>query len=275
MWITPEENAKIGFQYNNSSDSEIYYSIDEGQTFNIMSHYTHGSQQINAVDVPKNTNIYFKGIDNNGGGRFIISQPGNYTSFVKFNIYGDISALKCTTHKSMFSSQFVVEVSKNLLSNIILSEGCFNSMFSGCEYLTQAPNLPATTLVKECYKGMFTKCIELTNPPAMEATTSAEEACFGMFQGCSKLERSPIIKMKILASNCCYKMFYDCKNLNYITSYIDKDYLGNDYTEQWLYNVSSSGTYYDRNTQILNNLLIDRSYNTVPEPWNIDDGIIS
>ena len=275
MWITPEENAKIGFQYNNSSDSEIYYSIDEGQTFNIMSHYTHGSQQINAIDVPKNTNIYFKGIDNNGGGRFIISQPGNCTSFVKFNIYGDISTLKCTTHESMFSGQFVVEVSKNLLSNISLSERCFYLMFSGCKYLIQAPNLPATTLVKECYKGMFTNCIELTQPPAMEATTSAEEACSGMFQGCTKLERSPIIKMKTLASNCCYKMFYNCENLNYVTSYIDKDYLGNDYTEQWLYNVSSPGTYYDRNTQILNNLLIDRSYNTVPEPWNIDDGIIS
>ena len=275
MWITPEENAKIGFQYNNSSDSEIYYSIDEGQTFNIMSHYTHGSQQINAIDVPKNTNIYFKGIDNNGGGRFIISQPGNYTSFVKFNIYGDISTLKCTIYKSMFQGQFVVEVSKNLLSNVTLSERCFYSMFYNCKYLTQAPDLLAQILVKECYKNMFGNCIALTQSPLLEAITSAEEACSGMFQGCSKLERSPIIKMKILASNCCYKMFYDCKNLNYITSYIDKDYLGNDYTEQWLYYVSSSGTYYDRNTQILNNLLIDRSYNTVPEPWNIDDGIIS
>ena len=276
MWITPEEDAKIGFQYTNSSDPKIYYSIDEGRTFNVMSHYTHNSQQTNAIEVPKNTNIYFKGFDNNGGGRFIISHPDDYASFVKFNIYGDISALKCTTYKSMFSSQFVVEVSKNLLSNIILSEGCFNSMFSYCEYLIQAPDLLAEKLVKECYKAMFTRCTKLTQPPEMKATTSAEEACSGMFQGCTKLKNSPTIKMRTLASNCCYKMFCDCTSLNCVTSYIGKDYLGNDYTGQWLYNASSSGTYFDKNDdQVLYNLLIgNRNSTTVPEKWDIDEGDI-
>ena len=274
MWITPKENAKIGFQYNDSSESKIYYSIDEGQTFNVMYHYTYGSQQTNTIDVPKNTNIYFKG-DNNSGGHFIVLQPDNYTSFVKYNIYGDLSVLKCTTHESMFSSQFVVEVSKNLLSNIILSEKCFHSMFSGCEYLTHAPDLPAKILAKECYKGMFARCVELTQPPAMEATTSAEEACSGMFQGCTKLEKSPIIKMKILDLNCCYRMFYECNNLNYVTSYIDKDYLNDDYTGQWLYYVSLYVTYYDKNNQILSMLLTNRSETTVPENWEIYEGSIS
>ena len=70
-------------------------------------------------------------------------------------------------------------------------------------------------------------------------------------------------------------MFYDCKKLNYITSDINKDYLGNDYTSQWLHNVASPGTYYDRNSQLLNQLLTTRNSSTVPDYWNIDEGVVS
>ena len=35
-------------------------------------------------------------------------------------------------------------------------------MFSGCTSLTQAPELPATTLANYCYKGMFSGCTRLS-----------------------------------------------------------------------------------------------------------------
>ena len=41
------------------------------------------------------------------------------------------------------------------LGDIVLAEGCYKSMFSGCSKLTQAPALPATTLASKCYESMF------------------------------------------------------------------------------------------------------------------------
>ena len=38
---------------------------------------------------------------------------------------------------------------------------CYFSMFQGCTNLTQAPELPATTLASYCYEGMFYKCTGL------------------------------------------------------------------------------------------------------------------
>ena len=35
-------------------------------------------------------------------------------------------------------------------------------MFSGCTSLTQAPELPATTLEEGCYEKMFNKCTKLS-----------------------------------------------------------------------------------------------------------------
>lgn len=274
MWITPEEDAKIGFQYENPSGNKIYYSIDEGKTFNIMNQYTHNNQQVNGVSVSKGTNIYFKGIDNNEGGKFIISKPNNYTAFIKFDVYGDISSLKSTTYKSMFMSQYVKTVSKNLLINVNLSEECFYQMFNQCVFLTQAPDLPAKTLTEGCYKGMFANCTSLINPPAMNAEVSAIDACNGMFQECSALTSSPIIKMKTLEQNCCHKMFYGCINLIKVTSYVDADYLGSTYTGEWLY-YTGEGIYYDKNQQILNQILTERSGNTVPSSWNIEEGTLS
>ena len=39
---------------------------------------------------------------------------------------------------------------------------CYNSMFYGCTSLTQAPELPATTLKDYCYNSMFYGCTSLT-----------------------------------------------------------------------------------------------------------------
>lgn len=38
---------------------------------------------------------------------------------------------------------------------------CYSNMFNGCKSLTQAPELPATTLVNDCYLEMFNGCTSL------------------------------------------------------------------------------------------------------------------
>ena len=72
----------------------------------------------------------------------------------------------------MFSdSTSLVDVSELNLNDIIISTGCYESMFSGCTSLKSAPKLPATTLANNCYNSMFkgcTKIIELHYPKSIE-----------------------------------------------------------------------------------------------------------
>lgn len=49
----------------------------------------------------------------------------------------------------------------------ILSERCYEGMFSGCTSLISAPELPATTLVKGCYNSMFRYCSNLKSVTAL------------------------------------------------------------------------------------------------------------
>ena len=91
-------------------------------------------------------------------------------------------------------------------------------MFSGCEYLTTAPALPATTLAKSCYYGMFEYCSGLTTAPVLPATT--------------------------LVLACYREMFLWCNNLSSVTCYATEETLYGYNTNDWLYGASSSGTFY-------------------------------
>ncbi len=68
-------------------------------------------------------------------------------------------------------------------------------MFYGCTSLTQAPELPATTLPVEsnvesgCYSNMFSGCTSLTQAPALPATTLADFCYSSMFRGCTSLSQ--------------------------------------------------------------------------------------
>ena len=66
-----------------------------------------------------------------------------------------------------------------------LGESCYESMFSGCMSLTQAPVLPATTLATSWYKNMFADCYSITTAPELPATTLAENCYYNMFNSCS------------------------------------------------------------------------------------------
>ena len=63
---------------------------------------------------------------------------------------------------------------------------CYYSMFEGCTSLTQAPNLPATTLARSCYNNMFFYCTSLTKAPELPATTLANYCYSYMFDNCTK-----------------------------------------------------------------------------------------
>ena len=94
-----------------------------------------------------------------------------------------------------------------------LIDGCYQSMFEGCTSLTQAPELPATTLAFNCYNGMFYDCTSLTQAPALPATTLAR-GCYGdMFHTCRSLTQAPPLPATTLADLCYQRMFSGCTGL--------------------------------------------------------------
>jgi hypothetical protein len=94
-----------------------------------------------------------------------------------------------------------------------LSGSCYDSMFYGCTALTKAPELPATTLSAFCYQFMFQGCTALTEAPELPATTLAVHCYDSMFDGCTALTEAPELPATTLADSCYWFMFQDCTEL--------------------------------------------------------------
>ncbi len=86
-------------------------------------------------------------------------------------------------------------------------------MFNGCTKLTQAPELPATTLTKNCYYGMFRGCSGLMQAPELPATTLANSCYYEMFKGCTGLTQTPELSVTALDAKCYHGMFNGCTGL--------------------------------------------------------------
>lgn len=152
-----------------------------------------------------------------------------------------------------------------------LAAACYFGMFQGCTSLTTAPTLPATTMVDSCYRGMFANCTSLTTAPALPATNlGVASYCYGemfagctslttapsvlpatrltiycyssMFENCPSLTRAPELPATTLRESCYQYMFSRCTSLNYIKC-LATDVSAGGCTSQWLFNVSSSGTF--------------------------------
>ena len=133
-----------------------------------------------------------------------------------------------------------------------VSSYCFYELFASCTSLTKAPALPATRLNDSCYSTMFAGCTSLTKAPELPATTLAQYCYHNMFNGCTSLTKSPALPATTLADRCYWEMFYGCSSLNEVrcqmpSSYSAEDipkYTGSGVYDAWLYNVSSTGTFY-------------------------------
>ena len=198
-----------------SFSNEILYRINGGDWKTLLA----GE---NTEEVNKGSVVSFrhaKSIFVSGVGRFSINK--------KCNVYGTCSSIipKILGEKYMayrlFSELFyncdaIVDASKLELPATTLAYSCYESMFSNCTSLVNAPELPATTLADSCYEYMFSECTSLVNAPELPATT--------------------------LADRCYESMFYGCTKLNYIKAMFMTT-PSTDYTNFWVYGVSSTGTF--------------------------------
>lgn len=84
----------------------------------------------------------------------------------------------------------------------IPSSNCFSRLFLQCASLTEAPELPATTLASGCYRGMFQGCTSLTTAPELPATTMTTVCYAAMFYGCTSLTTAPALPAIAIADSC-------------------------------------------------------------------------
>lgn len=97
-----------------------------------------------------------------------------------------------------------------------MANDCYNGMFSFCVSLTQAPELPATTLVDGCYANMFNYCTGLTQAPELHSTTLARSCYNSMFYHCTSLAQAPALPATTLADSCYTLMFAGCTSLTHL-----------------------------------------------------------
>ena len=151
--------------------------------------------------------VYFKAVGSNGS---LASGDSNFHYFVtsgEFEASGNINSL--------------LEEDEETARTMSLEgkEFCYVYLFSGTS-LTQAPELPATTLANYCYEHMFEGCTSLTRAPELPATT--------------------------LANSCYNSMFYDCTNLNTITLGYTDNFADapSEAFGRWVSGVAPTGTFY-------------------------------
>ena len=127
-----------------------------------------------------------------------------------------------------------------------LAYDCYNGMFQGCTNLETAPDLPATTLANYCYRDMFNGCTSLAQAPELPATTLMNNCYDGMFENCTNLIQAPELPATNLVKYCYRLMFADCSKLNYVRCFAKRraQQFGDDSTQSWLYNVSTTGNFY-------------------------------
>lgn len=131
------------------------------------------------------------------------------------------------------------------LSNVSLSQGCFNRMFLNDIELVDASDLklPSTTLSPHCYRAFLNNCQSLLYAPALPATTLANKCYYAMFYGDNSLTTAPELPATNLEYGCYDSIFKNCTSLTsvtiYATSTADYAFVG------WLANVAASGTVYN------------------------------
>ena len=89
----------------------------------------------------------------------------------------------------------------------------FVNLFSGCESLTSAPELPAIKLTPYCYMSMFKGCTGLTSAPELSAMALSDWCYGGMFEGCTGLKQAPALPANTMKANCYAVMFKGCTGL--------------------------------------------------------------
>ena len=187
LTFTAEEDNSAFSIEDHDIKSNIFYSLDNGETWSQLTD--------EPVGLAKGDRALLKGEEPDS-----VPTKKNYSNF---KMEGLIAA----------SGSVMSLIDGDGESKTIPYEYCFFRLFQNCTSLTQAPELPATTLAERCYYDMFYNCTSLTQAPELPATTLADGCYFGMFESCFGLTQAPELPATTLARWCYCYMFYRCTNL--------------------------------------------------------------
>ena len=190
LTFTAEEDSSSFGIVNENNTPDVQYSLDDGATWTALV----GGTEVTLVS--KGDKALLKGNNSEGFSK-------DWTQYSSFTMTGKVAA----------SGSVMSLIDGVGLSTEIPNNYCFQKLFSGCTSLTQAPELPVTTLNTYCYYGMFSDCTSLTKAPELPATTLARYCYSGMFSGCTSLTQAPELPASSLEDGCYYKMFEGCTSL--------------------------------------------------------------
>ena len=190
LCFTAEEAGSEVWYYNVGNNPDVQYSLDGGKTWKTLGE----GSKVTLKNI--GDKVYFKGNNPEGFSHGQVERSG-------FKMSGLIKA-------SGSVMSLVDGVGK---SKVIPNDYCFSALFNRCEALTQAPELPATTLTKACYEFMFQDCINLTEAPKLPATKIYDKSYVGMFMGCSNLKEAPALPATEMKYRCYDSMFRQCTSL--------------------------------------------------------------
>lgn len=145
----------------------------------------------------------------------------------------------------------------------ISENNCFYGLFYNCLDLTEAPDLPATTVTRGCYNQMFAGCMSLrTAPTILPATTLDSYSYYSMFNGCSSLTQSPEISATTLGNRCMGGMFNGCTSLKSIKIAYTGNFDSKTFVN-WVLHVPNTGTFYYNGSDTT------RGTSAIPEGWTV------
>lgn len=211
-------NIQVRFgKYTPSSASSMRYSIDDGKTWNNLILYGSASDDYRYADIPVyvSKKTYVKGYSPNG-----------------------LSAATAAGHQVtptvimlMYFTSFVITQSS------VRCGGNVMSLLYGDD-IDGKKTIPT----KNCFMSLFVNCTKLTTPPKLPATVLKDGCYSQMFKGCKSLSYAPDLTATTLTPSCYYRMFYGDEALPRIRALFTTT-PGNDYTDDWLYGVKSTGTF--------------------------------
>lgn len=191
-----QNGSKLKFRTPSSTPIPLWSVSLEYSTDKV--HWT--EWDFSAITMDSGDTVYFRG--NNPYGFNDAPASGRRWCFEtqngRFNIGGDIRSLIDKTMNvitlptwcftAFFYGANIVEADKKLLSGFSSLElGCFKSMFYGCKYLTQAPDLPWERIADQSFNQMLYGCSSLVTAPEIGVRNFQHYASPQMFKGCSSL----------------------------------------------------------------------------------------
>lgn len=164
----------------------------------------------------------------------LLTRNGNVESFIDEG-YGDY------IFNSFFeNNNYIVSASGLKLPTLVMRPYSYFGMFYKCSYLIDAPELPATSLSEGCYQSMFNGCERMTKHPSELPALKVTNNCYNkMFYGCKAITTAPVMWCEDRANtgvnNYFVNMYYNCSSLRRIQ--IHMTYWNTSYSSNWVYGV--------------------------------------